>query len=59
MNETSNEMNEWENEHMKHQMTKRRRKKIKRDKSKSDMTEWENEEAKHTKKNEQIMKGSK
>lgn len=30
MNETANEMNEWENEHMRHQMTKRRRNKKKK-----------------------------
>ena len=47
MNKTTNEMNEWENEHMR-QMTERRRKKKKRNKSKSDMTELEIEEAEHT-----------
>ena len=39
MNETANEMNEWENIHIRHKMTERRRQK-----SKSDMIEWEIDE---------------
>ena len=35
MNETANEMNEWENEHMRHKMTKRRRNKKKERKARA------------------------
>lgn len=58
MNETANEMNEWENEHMRHKMTKRRRnKKKKRKKSKSDMIEWEIDETYTECENERRMSG--